>query len=484
MKSKALLLLVLLAKVHCTYAQNKLPSLISAKSELKRVNTFPFFEALPEKPAKEEKKKEEIVNSPAKDIAKVDKREIAPPPAKPAIPKPSSDTKPNVDPEAISTVYFSKRLAKTSIKENPYFYRLVKFDRATNQPKGTVQDFYVASDKLKFEGQYNKYENIYEERNTDYNGVCKFYDENGSYVSRTYIKKKVVKEIKHNANGDPVGETTFDNAGRKKAFSDYILDANGKQIGLIKGAFNPKTNREEAVKQLQYENGKLKSEVDLIDNCPVSKALHYTEGGLVHEVYFQDFTCEPGGQWKFTNKSFFSTSLKKTPAGFQIKAVGEKGEVGTFQMPINYDFSTKHFEIVAVFDLATERPMTEFGIIWEYIDKDNYSYLKINTAKKSFEVNSVKFGITQKYMTGVRQLPLEIKQSELKISFKSDYNGKQYTVNGEPLKYLRGNDAVNFDKFARTDPTKESKIWNVGVYFKSSAINDGIILKSIEVKML
>ncbi|MCE7059223.1 hypothetical protein [Dyadobacter sp. CY343] len=485
MKRLLCFLLLILLKLHAGYAQNRQPALVSVASPAKRVNTFPFFETTADKPAKPEKKREEVVAKPANDVAKSEAPPAAPAIAKPAFSKPVVAAKNAAfDPEAVRTVYFNRRFAQTSNKENAYFYRQAKFDRTTNIPKGPVKDFYVNGDKPKFEGQFSKYENTYEERNTDFDGLCKFYEENGSYIARTYSKKRITKEVKYNASGDVTGETEFDNAGRKKAFSDYILDKNGNKIGLIKGAFNPRTNREEAVKQLQYENGKLKSEVDLINNCPVSKALHYTEGGMVHEVYFQDFTCEPGNAWKFTNKSFFSTTLKKDPASFQIRTVGEKGEFGTFQMPVNYDFSNKSFEIVAIFDLATEKPMTEFGIIWEFIDNNNYSFLKVNTATKTFEVNAVKAGIMQKYMTGVRQPVLEFQQSEVTLSFKSTQEGKVYSLNGQPLKYLKGTDPINFDKFARTDPAKESKIWNVGAYFKSTSINDGIILKSIEIKML
>ena len=485
MKRLLCFLLLLFLKINAGYAQNKRPMLVSAASQAKRVNTLPFFETEAEKPVKPEKKPEEVVEKPVKELAKSDPPANAPSVAKPAFSKPAVETKPMpFDPEAIKTVYFNRRSAQTSNKDNAYFYRQAKFDRATNQPKGTVRDFYVNGDKPKFEGQFSKYESTYEERNTDFDGVCKFYEENGSYIARTYSRKRITKEVKYNVNGDVTGESTFDNAGRKKAFSDYILDKNGNKIGLIKGGFNSRTNREEAVKQLQYENGKLKSEVDLINNCPVSKALHYTEGGMVHEVYFQDFSCEPGNTWKFTNKSLFSTSLKRDPAGLQIRSVGEKGEFGTFQMPINYDFASKSFEILAVFDLATEKPMTEFGIIWEYVDNYNYSFLKINTATKTFEVNAVKSGTVQKYMTGVRQPSLDFGKGEVTLSFKSTAEGKVYSLNGQPLQYLKGSAAANFDKFARTDPAKESKTWNVGTYFKSTSINDGIILKSIEIKML
>ncbi|MCF0075080.1 hypothetical protein LZD49_31640 [Dyadobacter sp. CY261] len=485
MNRQLCLLLLLLLKLHAGYAQNKQPVLVSAASQAKRVNTYPLFETNADKPAKPDKKSDDVVEKPIANLAKSEMPATVPVPAKAVSSKPTVESKKVAfDPEAISTVYFNKRFAQTSNKDNAYFYRQAKFDRVTNQPRGTVKDFYAHNDKPKFEGQFSKYENTYEERNTDFDGICKFYEENGSYITRTYSKKRLTKEVKYNATGDVTAETEFDNAGRRKAFSDYILDKNGNKVGLIKGAFNTRTNREEAVKQLQYENGKLKSEVDLINSCPVSKALYYTEGGMAHEVYFQDFTCEPAGGWKFTNKSFFSTSLKSEPAGFQVKAVGTKGEFGTFQMPINYDFADKSFEILAVFDLATEKPMAEFGIVWEYIDNSNYSFLKINTATKTFEVNAVKLGIVQKYMTGIRQPSLEFGKNEVTLSFKSSQQGKTYSLNGQPLQYLKGSEPVNFDKFARTDPGRESKIWNVGAYFKPASINEGIILKSIEVKIL
>lgn len=485
MNRKLCFLLTFLLIAGWGYAQNRQAMLISAASQAKRVNTFPFFESKPEKPSKPDKKPDEVNEKPIKDQIKPEVIAIAPPLIKAESNKPASEVKPAAfDPEAVRTVYFNKRFAQTSVKDNAYFYRQAKFDRITNQPKGLVKDFYVNGDRPKFEGQFSKYENVYEERNTDFDGLCKFYEENGSYIARTYSRKRITKEIKYNASGSVLGETEFDNAGRRKIFNDYILDKNGNKIGLIKGAFNPRTNREEAIKQLQYENGKLKSEVDLINNCPVSKAMHYSEAGLANEVYFQDFTCEPAGAWKFTNKSFFSTTLKRDPASLQIRTVGNRGEMGTLQMPVSFDFSNKNFEIVAVFDLATEKLMTEFGIIWEYIDDGNYSFLKINTATRTFEVNAVKAGTTQKYMTGIRQHPLEFGKSEVTLAFKSTQEGKIYSLNGQPIKYLKGSDPVIFDKFARTDPSKEYKIWNVGAYFKSTSINEGILLKSIEIKLL
>lgn len=456
--------------------QNRPGSLVSASSGMQKVNTLAFFESPEKEPVDSKKEKENENKIPA----------VQPPIAEIGKPAPKNKPEPRSepsDPDGIRTVYFDKRENPTTKEGNAYFIRQAKFDRATNQPKGVVKDFYKLSGKPKFEGQYRHYESKYEERNRDYDGLCKFFEEDGSYALRQYEKKRVVRETKYTPDNQMITQTEFDLTGNRRKFRDYVFDKNGNQIGSVEGGFNSKTNREEAVKRINYQNGKPKSIVYMVNNCPQSKAEHFTENGLRHDVYFLDFDCEPSGQWRFVNKSNFQTTHKTDPNGFKVMAVNAREE-GMLQMPVSYDFYNSPYEIVASFDLHEQRPMTEFGIVWEYKDNVNFSYLKINVQKKTFEVNAVKAGNVERYMAGVRQPALEIGSGQVTVSFRNGGGERVFKLNGEPLKYLKGDVPVNFDKLPRVDFEKELKSWGIGFYFRSGMINDGITLRSIEIRLL
>ena len=480
-KNSYLLLVFIFASIQAAYCQGKQPRLISGVSGYKNINTFPFFEVEPE-PKKEKNKN---VEETKKEAVKITKPEVAAVPLKLNDAKPVKEIKaaPKTEANSFTTIYFDQKQHKQKQPDNAYYYRKAKFDQTGNQPKGTVTDFYVNGDKPKFVGQFKKYQANYEEKNTEYDGLCKFYKEDGSYAIKIYVNNRVKNEVRYTANNEKTAEIEYTSDGKRKKYSEYVFDDSGKKIGDVDGALNSQTGHIESKERIFYTSNQIKSEKDFIDDCPTNKATLYKENGEKYDVHYQDFTCAPNGSWKFSNQSYFSTTHDKDSKAYKIIAQENK-VAGIFQLPIKYDFYNKSFEIVAVFDLAGERPMSEFGIVWEFQDMSNYSYVKINTVDKTFEINAIQGGKPKKYMDGMKPQPLDINGSQVTITLRKTDNERIYTLNNVPLQSIKSNAAVNFNKFPLVSSASEFKLWGMGFYFKSNVINEKIILKSLEVKLL
>jgi hypothetical protein len=486
------LLILLILNGSIAFSQSKPPKLISVSSAPRQINTFPFFETPPE-PTKEVAVVVPDVKKSAKKPPEKEKNvKKAPVPVKEAISERKQETAtteapaPATEAEGFKIIYFDKQNRKPGSKTNAYFYRRVKFDQSSNKPIGTVTDFYASTNKPKFVGQYRKYEDLYEEKNRDFEGRCLFYEENGAYSIRNYSNRHLLNETRYNEKGQVTAQIEYTSDGKRKRFSEYTADKNGRKLRNLEGSYNSKTGKEEAREETFYESEKLKSTKDFIDDCPKPKGTFYKENGEKYDAYFQDFTCNPlySQGWKFANGSSFQTSHKKEARKYEIRAEQGK-QAGIFHLPVSYDFYNNAYEIAAVFDLSGSRPMQEVGIVWEFQDSQNYAYLKVNLTTKTFEINSVKDGVTQKYMAGIKPQPFTVTDSNVKIVFRKTAHERVFILNDEPLKYQKSSgQQVNYDKFVRVNLEKDFKTWGVGFYFKSAVINESIILKSLEVKLM
>ncbi len=516
--------------------QSDAVKLVSAASKPQRVNTLPFFEPektfileeplaaapgkSPETPVKSEEKeiktklevnesdkRKSKVRVETEKVAKDTKNKPKPVPPKTEIvaAKPRQEpTKTTLPPDSLNlayvappvldaqeakgskTLYFDRQKRRVGKDSQAYYLRKVQLDPETEQPIGKVSDFYVGTGKPRFFGQYRRYVATDEDKNIDYDGECIFYEENGAYTVKNYTKGRLEKETKYSANDLMIAFTEYDLSRHRKRFQERIFNAENQRIGQIDGGYNTSTGYEEAKQQLFYPNGKLKSTRELKNNCPDEKTTLGTETGELYEAYLQDFTCEPSeSKWKFFNKSYFAVTHDVTSRSYRIRNEKKEGATGLLSLPISYDFYKKPFEIETIIDISVAKPVGELGIVWEFQDENNYSYLKINLTKQTYEINSVKEGIVQKYMAGIRPQNLSLNGKEIKINFRKEANGWSYSVNGQELSYIKSNNqAVKFDKYPRISLDKTYKTWGIGFYFKANQINESIVLKSLEVKLL
>ncbi|AEI51500.1 hypothetical protein [Runella slithyformis] len=383
--------------------------------------------------------------------------------------------------ESVEVMYFSKQNRYTK-RENAYFYRKGQFDPRTRQPKGMVQDFYAGTDKPKFKGQYERYNNDDESNNNKYDGTCEFYSEDGAKSIRIYSKGRLTQEARFNKAGQPTAEAQYNFDGKRKNFKEFLFDENGTQIGTLIGGYDSNSGLEKATQQL-FQNGKFHSAIEFIGGCPKNEAKFMDEDGTEYRAFFQDFTCEPDNLWKFTNSSNFEVTHRKPEKAYSIRSL--QSQTGFLHLPVTHDFYKKSFEIEAVFDVTGQRSMTEFGIVWEYQDPQNYSYFTIDPVKQVYEINAVKEGTVRKYMTGINPQKLDLSEPQIKINYRKTGSEIFYTVNGQPLRFTttRNTGLQTFNKSARVDLEKEYKTWNIGFLFKSQAPNESILLKGLKIKL-
>lgn len=383
--------------------------------------------------------------------------------------------------EGVEVMYFSKQNRYTK-RENAYFYRKGQFDSRSRQPKGLVEDFYAGSNKPKFRGQYERYNNDEEANNNKYDGTCEFYEEDGAKIIRTYNKGRLTQETKYNKEGQQTAEAQYNFEGKRKSFKEYKFDETGNQVGTLIGSYDSNSGLERAILQT-FLNKKFHSAIEFIGGCPKNEAKFMEEDGTEYKAIYQDFTCEPDIQWKFTNSSNFEVTYRKEEKTYSIRSL--EPQTGFLHIPVSHDFYKKSFEIEAIFEVSGQRTMAEFGIIWEYQDSQNYSYFTIDPTKQLYELNSVKDGATRKYMTGINPQKLDLSDPQIKINYRKTGNEISYSVNGQPLKFTtnRNTGLQLFNKSARVDLEKEYKVWNIGFLFKSKGPNESIVLKGLEVKL-
>ncbi|AXE21778.1 hypothetical protein DR864_28300 (plasmid) [Runella rosea] len=373
-------------------------------------------------------------------------------------------------------MYFSKQNRYTS-KEKAYFYRVAQFDPSSRQPKGWVEDFYTDSNKPKFKGQYDRYNNDDEANNNKFDGTCEFYEEDGAKRICKYNKGRLESESKFNKEGQTISQAQYAFDGRRKSFTEYIFDKNGKQIGTLIGGIDPGSGLEKATQQL-FLNDKFHSAIEYIGGCPSNQGEFMSETGVKYNAVFQDFTCSPDNDklWKFSNSSNFTTTHFKDKNSFSVRSTpSPQAQAGFLHTPVSHDFYKKPFEIEAIFELSDLRSMPELGIVWQYMDPKNYAYFKINTAKKIFEINDIEEDTPDDLMKGVKnQLP-ELTDNQVKLTLKKVGDDFFYLVNDQALPFAK----VKFPRLER-----DSKTWNIGFYFKASTSNESIILKHLEIKLL
>lgn len=380
-------------------------------------------------------------------------------------------------PTAVETMYFTKQNRYTN-KEKAYFVRKGSFDPITKQPKGLVEDYYSDTNKPKFKGQYERYNNDDETRNTKYDGRCEFYEEDGAKSIRIYSKGRLEAEFQFNKEGQQIAEAMYLFDRKRKNFKEFIFDNNGKQIGSLVGGYDSELGQEKALRQI-FQNNKLRSSVEYIAGCPNHQGDFMTENDHKYKAVFQDFVCNPeySKLWKFSNSSYFTTTHSRDNQQYTIRSTpGQQEQVGFLHTPITHDFYKKNFEIEATFELSNARPMSEVGIVWQYTDPKTYAYFKVNTKNKTFEINDITDNTPDNLMMGVKpQLPQQTSTS-LKLTLKKVADNEFiYLVNDQALPFAK----VKFPQFE-----KESKTWNIGFYFKAYAPNESLTLKYLEIKLL
>ena len=324
--------------------------ILYASSPWKTVNTLPFFKSNPL--AFVETKQPEIVQ---KKVPAVE-REI------------------NKD-----IVYFDKQ-DQVVTEKTAYYYR--KADFKNGIPKNVVEDFYVEGKKAKFKGAYYIYDATDERKNIKYNGVCEFYEFDGSKTVKTYKNGKLTDERKFNTKNLMLGETRYASNNTKAYFKDQLYDAKGNITEIVQGKYNAELKLDESEHSF-FTDGKKVSSMLYRGDCPTTRGTFLMPNGESSNMVLQDFTCELSEEWAFVNSSdFASTSNEKS---YQIKS--NSSQNGFITIPITHDFKNRRFEINAVFNKPIQGSMPIIGIVWQFQDALNYNYYSIDLINKKFEIN-------------------------------------------------------------------------------------------------
>ena len=413
--------------------------ILYASSPWKSVNTLSFFESKPL--AFVETKHPEIVQKKVIEVEKEINKNI---------------------------VYFDKQDQVTTEK-TAYYYR--KADFKNGIPKNLVEDFYLEGNKAKFKGAYYSYDANDERKNIKYNGVCEFYELDGSRTSRTYKNGKLIDERKFNSKNLLSGETRYTSNNTRAYFKEQLYDAKGNIAEIIQGKFNTELQIDESEHSF-FVDGKKVSSMLYRGNCPTTRGTFLMPNGESSNMVLQDFTCELNQEWAFMNATdFTATSNEKS---YQIKS--NNSQSGFITIPITNDFKNRRFVINAIFDKPSQGSMPVIGIVWQFQDAQNYNYYSIDLLNKKFEINSLVAGVQNRYMNGIRP----------KINLTDNPNSYTLTIEANPVNdsfvYTVNDFTIqNYTKFPLI--AKDAKSWNVGLMFKAQNSNETITLKRFEVKL-
>lgn len=375
-----------------------------------------------------------------------------------------------VEKEAVNKniVYFDKQ-DQVATEKTAYYYR--KADFKNGIPKNLVEDFFLEGNKAKFKGAYSTYDASNERNNIKYNGVCEFYEFDGSKTVRIYKNGRLIDERKFNSKNLLSGETRYTANNTKAYFKEQLYDLQGNITEIVQGKYNTELKLDESEHSFFVDGKKVLSMLYQGD-CPTTRGTFLMPNGESSNMILQDFSCELNQEWFFSNATdFTSTSSDKS---YQIKSNGTQS--GFITIPITHDFKNRRFVINAVFNKPAQGSMPVIGIVWQFQDVQNYNYYSIDLVSKKFEINSLVGGVQNRYMNGIRP----------KINLTDNSTSYTLTIEATPSNYsfvytLDDLTIQNYTKFPLI--AKDSKSWNVGLMFKAQNANETITLKRFEVKL-
>ncbi|WP_337040343.1 hypothetical protein [Emticicia sp. 17c] len=378
--------------------------------------------------------------------------------------------------EGESIIYFDRNYKQTSA-DKAYYYRKAQFDQS-QAPVGIVEDYYKGTNKLKFIGKFLRYDTQNEAENRAYQGDCIFYAEDGTKSVRTYNNGELEKDFSYYADGKIKSEQLYNTNKTRKYFKEVVYDKNGLEKEVIVGKYNAALKIETATKYIYDDKGKQQMLIDYEDNCPMANVTYFGENNTEYRAVLQNFTCVANPkEWSWQGAEGFKASFLEKENKYQILTNTDKVE-GALTVPVTGDFKGRPFEVVAEFDKPKQTDIKEFGIVWQYQDKDNYSYFIINTEENTFSINAKAKGEAMKFMTGIKPQLTDIPQSGkymLKIAVDPTQNKFIYSVNGQAIS--------GYNKFPFNHLIDMKKI-NAGFVFKSLKANESIVLTKFEFKLL
>jgi hypothetical protein len=426
--------IIYLITVFYSIAQNKIEFAVSS---FKKINTFSYFSTNPASPLS-------------------------------VVPNKTTDEK------GLSTLYFDKSNQKTSV-DKAYYYRKIRFGQ--NQfPIGVVEDHYKSNNKLKFSGSYFYYKPEDENANNLYQGECLFFSEDGMKSIRKYKDGQLLDEKVYYPNNKLKIEQIFNPNKTRKYFKEITYFANGVEKEVIIGAFNVVLKAEIYSKKIYNEKGQTIMSLDYENSCPKPIAQYYKDEMTSYNVYLQDFSCQVNTKdWAWRGNQYFTTSYSDIEKKYQVVST-DVGN-GFLTIPLNGEFKTKPFEMVAEYEKPSKDHIKEFGIVWQYQNEQNFSYFLINTEKNTFEINTKTNGEMGKSMIGIKpQIVLKDENGKFIIKLSADpvNNKYEYSVNGQAIQ--------GFNKFP-LNQSADLKNLVFGFFYKSAKPNENIILKKLECKL-
>lgn len=373
------------------------------------------------------------------------------------------------------TIYFDKNDKKTT-QDKAYYFRKVQFD-SQNNPIGNVEDRFKANNNLKFTGTYFRYNADEELTNTSFQGDCIFFSEDGTRSVRTYKDGELQKEITFLANSKVKSEQIFNANQTRRYFKEITYGADGAETENIVGKYNTTLKTETYTKTLLNSTGKKAMVIEYENKCPKPVALFFDENGKEVPATLQDFSCSVNTKdWSWQGNQVYLASYLETERKYQI--LSNNAGMGALTIPIEGDFKKKVFEISAEFETSKQQEnMPEFGIVWQYINDDNYSYFVLNATSKTFEINMKVKGELKKFMTGIKpqlNLPTDTNKYLLKIVANPTQNKYEYFVNGQKIE--------SYNKFPAI-PDVDLKKMNSGFVFKPAKGGESILLNKFECKL-
>jgi hypothetical protein len=370
-------------------------------------------------------------------------------------------------------LYFDRQ-NKPTTAEKAYYFRKIEFNQ--NQiPVGLVEDFYSRTNMPKFSGNYYFYNNEDEITNDSYQGECTFYALNGEKTISKYVDGKITESKIYLASGKLRKVEFFNNNKTRKSFSEILFDFNENEIGNIIGNYNPTLKLEQSRKLVTDKNGIYESITEYEGNCPKMLVTKYKEGGVDYPSYIQDFTCRPN-DWTFKNSQDFNITHNESEKYFEVNSnIASEGFLFT---PILSDFSSKKFEIITTFQKSKNENIKEIGMVWQYLNENNYNYFVINLEKKTFEINSKINGEVSLYMIGIKnKIQIDDSQTTYTLKLAADPINKKFSY------FVDDKEIQGFNKIP-SNPTSSFKNLNIGFKFRTAKANESINLKKIEVKLL
>jgi len=370
-------------------------------------------------------------------------------------------------------LYFDRQNKLTSA-DKAYYFRKIEFNR--NQiPVGLVEDFYSVTNTPKFLGKYFSYKHEDEISNNNYQGECTFYALNGEKTVSNYVDGKITESKIYLASGKVRKIEVYNNNKTRKSFSEILFDVKGNEIGNIIGNYNPTLKLEQSRKLVTDINGNYESITEYEGNCPKMLVTNYKDGGVDYPAYIQDFTCRPN-DWTFKNSQDFTFTHNESEKYFQVtSSIDSEGFLYT---PIISDFSTKKFEIITTFQKTKSENIKEIGMVWQYLNENNYNYYVINLEKKTFEINSKINGEVGRNMIGIKdKINIDDNQTTYTLKLVADPINKKFSY------FVDDKEIQGFHKIP-TNPTSSFKNLNIGFKFRTVKANESINLKKIEIKLL